>query len=251
MPLISIILPTYNSEKVINVALESILIQTFTNFEVIIIDGESTDDTLNIAKSSPDIRIKIISEKDKGVYDAMNKAITLSKGKWLYFMGSDDRLYNKHVLQTLSSSLQDRFKIVYGNVLIGDSNQPYCGELNQIEILFKNICHQAIFYNRVCFREKLFNLAFPIFADHAFNIDIICNFPSDAKFVDYILANYGNNGISSYKTDTFESQLPAIRRKYLNIFSLRTNIKYFLYSKQLQLRPSPFRSLLLRLYKFL
>src|SRR4249920_3431468 len=101
-PFFSIIIPTYNSESSLNKTLDSILSQTFTDFEIILTDGVSKDDTIAIAESYNDSRLKIHSEPDKGVYDAMNKGMSLATGKWLYFIGSDDYLYNDEVLQTIS-----------------------------------------------------------------------------------------------------------------------------------------------------
>ena len=75
---LSIIIPTYNSEKVIGRALESILCQTFSDYEVLVMDGASHDETTNVVKSYNDLKIKIFSEPDKGVYDAMNKGIRKS-----------------------------------------------------------------------------------------------------------------------------------------------------------------------------
>lgn len=75
----------------------SVLYQSHGDFEILIIDGLSMDRTLDVAQSFKDQRIKIHSEKDKGIYDAMNKGISLAKGKWVFFMGSDDRFYSRHV----------------------------------------------------------------------------------------------------------------------------------------------------------
>ena len=99
----SIIIPTFNSEKTLDIALSSIVVQSYQNFEVLIIDGLSTDSTIDIAKKHQKVfpNIKIKSEKDNGIYDAMNKGIALAKGEWLYFMGSDDSLYNDDVLNQI------------------------------------------------------------------------------------------------------------------------------------------------------
>ena len=93
-PFISIIIPTFNAESTILKALESILQQTFKDFEILIIDGLSKDKTIEIVENLKDSRIKIHSDKDIGIYDAMNKGIHYAQGKWLYFIGSDDYLYN-------------------------------------------------------------------------------------------------------------------------------------------------------------
>src|SRR5688572_23331397 len=98
-PMFSIIIPTLNSEAHIRRSLESVLHQSFPNFEILIVDGLSVDQTLSIVQQENDARITTYSEKDHGIYDAMNKGITLAKGKWLYFLGSDDVLYDNNVFQ--------------------------------------------------------------------------------------------------------------------------------------------------------
>ena len=84
IPLFSIIIPTYNSEKSIEQCLKSIFSQSFDSFQVLIIDGLSTDKTIQIveAYSQIDKRLSFFSEKDKGVYDAMNKGISKATGEW-------------------------------------------------------------------------------------------------------------------------------------------------------------------------
>jgi len=108
-PFFSIIIPTYNSSATISVALNSIIKQSYQNFEVIIVDGLSNDNTISIISQFQDDRIKIFSEKDKGVYDAMNKGINYANGKWIYFMGSDDYFYDNTILFYISNKLKMDF----------------------------------------------------------------------------------------------------------------------------------------------
>src|ERR1700744_4382606 len=102
-PFFTIIIPTFNSEKTLQNALSSILSQNFTEFEILIVDGVSNDNTIKIVKENieKDKRIRFISEKDNGIFDAMNKGIELSLGEWLYFLGSDDRLHNSSILRSV------------------------------------------------------------------------------------------------------------------------------------------------------
>ena len=101
---LSIIIPTYNSASVLAKALDSIVKQNFTDWEVLVMDGVSTDNTIKVAQSYNDSRIHIFSEPDKGIYDAMNKGIEKAQGEWLYFLGSDDWLLNGNVFDSLFSS---------------------------------------------------------------------------------------------------------------------------------------------------
>ena len=91
-PTISVIIATYNSEKTIALAIKSVLEQNYKSLDLIIIDGNSTDNTLEIIKSFNDNRIRCISEPDEGIYDAWNKGVMLSQSERIIFIGSDDTL---------------------------------------------------------------------------------------------------------------------------------------------------------------
>lgn len=96
-PLISIITVVYNSEKYIEGTLKSIQNQTCKDFEYIIIDGDSKDNTLSIIQRYQDVVSKLISETDKGLYDAMNKGLQMAKGQFVWFINSGDKIGRAHV----------------------------------------------------------------------------------------------------------------------------------------------------------
>lgn len=119
-PMISIIIATYNSEKYLEQCIMSVLSQSYSNFELLVIDGGSTDNTVSIVKRYDDSVSYWISEPDNGIYDAWNKAVQRANGQWLVFLGSDDVLYptaldtymthinnhsNKHNLEFISSKI--------------------------------------------------------------------------------------------------------------------------------------------------
>ena len=126
---ISIITVSYNSEKTIKDTLESVLGQTYDNYEYLIIDGKSTDDTLKIVKEYEKKfkgKLKYISEKDKGLYDAMNKGIKMASGDIIGIINSDDILAHKNVFK----KVVDNIKVndgVYSNLLMLDEklDKPY------------------------------------------------------------------------------------------------------------------------------
>lgn len=91
---VSIIVATFNAGKTLQTALISVLNQTFQNWECVIVDGGSKDDTVSIVQEfeKKDSRFRHISEPDKGIYDAFNKGWKMAKGEWVYYLGSDDRL---------------------------------------------------------------------------------------------------------------------------------------------------------------
>ena len=100
-PLISIIIPVFNAGKTLQSTIESILGQCYKNIELIIVDGESVDNTKDIiAQYKKNIDI-FICEKDNGIYDAMNKGIIAANGDWLLFLGGDDVLFNSEILTSI------------------------------------------------------------------------------------------------------------------------------------------------------
>ena len=251
-PFFSIIIPTYNAEKTIENCLKSILNQQYTNYEILIIDGASKDQTLSIVQSIVNEHIKILSAPDKGIYDAMNKGITIAKGEWLYFLGSDDKLYNEKVLQKIALIAQNQHaNVIYGNVLMDDTNQLYCGKVNDVEILYKNICQQAIYYKNQIFKNQQFNLAFNVFADHDFNLKLFQHDYKHIFYTDILIANYSNSGVSSKKTDDFSKEINNIRRDFLRTKTWLFRLRYELYNFQLTLKPSLLRGLIFKFFKLL
>ncbi|EPF2606042.1 TPA: glycosyltransferase family 2 protein [Yersinia enterocolitica] len=117
--LVSIIIATYNVDGCISACLDSVLSQSYENYEIIIVDGMSTDKSLDVIKSYTDSRIRLYSEKDKGIYDAWNKGVNLAKGQWLLFIGADDIFYSKTSLATLVNAVPDNnetLPIIYGKI---------------------------------------------------------------------------------------------------------------------------------------
>lgn len=108
---VSIITVCYNSEEYIEEAVKSVLFQTYQNIEYIIIDGKSTDGKLNIINKYKDRISKIMSEKDEGIYDAMNKGAQVATGDIIYFLNSDDRLIDKDVIMDAAKKFEENNKV--------------------------------------------------------------------------------------------------------------------------------------------
>tara|TARA_B110000027_G_C16122355_1_gene304043 strand:- start:5873 stop:6643 length:771 start_codon:yes stop_codon:yes gene_type:complete len=122
---VSIITPTYNSERTISDNLVSILNQNYENWEIIIVDNLSTDQTINKIKKLDHQNIRIISEKDKGIYDAINKGIDMAKGDIISILHSDDFYYDKSVLLNVTNAF-NQFSVdaVYGNLIYVEKLRP-------------------------------------------------------------------------------------------------------------------------------
>jgi glycosyltransferase involved in cell wall biosynthesis len=212
-PFLSIIIPTYNSHAVVQLALDSIRQQDFQDYEIIIVDGSSKDNTLGIIKSNQlrDPRIFFVSEVDKGIYDAMNKGIDLARGNWLYFLGSDDRLVGNNVLSQIQSYLlKTSSNLVYGNVILG--SKAYDGAFDFEKLLLRNISHQAAFYKRSIFNAVgYYNIEYKMHADWDFNLRAFLYPENRAEYVPITVANFATGGISGGHDKKFlvDRLLPA------------------------------------------
>lgn len=206
-PYFSIIIPTLNAANTITDCIDSVLSQNFPSFELLIFDGLSEDHTINLVKSYEDHRIVFVSEADTGVYDAMNKGINCAKGKWLYFLGSDDKLNDAYVLEDIYECTQHYTeKILYGNVLInGDSlwfknGQIYNGEFCLEKLFSGNICHQAIFYNRSVFETiGLYNTKYHTCADYDFNLKAYSHYCF--RYIERVISVFRTGGLSFRSVD--------------------------------------------------
>lgn len=214
-PVFSIIIPTYNAEKTLQKAIDSILAQVFTDFEIIIVDGKSSDASIQIIEevSAKYPAIRFISEKDKGIYDAMNKGISMAKGEWLYFLGSDDRLFDNNVLNNIYQSVKcQNVELTYGNIYKEETGKLYDGAFDFAKLLKRNISHQAMFFNRRVFVEKgVFNIGYKSHADWDFNIRCFSDKSFRSVFVEITVASFAYGGASAVNDIPFlkNSLLPA------------------------------------------
>lgn len=215
-PLFSIIIPTFNVAATLRACLDSIIGQTCSDFQVVLVDGASTDDTVEIAKSySPTLgeRLIIHSGPDQGPYDAMNRGVELSSGSWVYFLGADDNLYAPDTLAAIATFIADHepSDIVYGDVIMRSTSYRYDGPFDLDRLLFKqNICHQAIFYRRELFAGiGPYNLRYRLWADWDFNIRCFSNPALVTRYMDVVVADYNDvTGLSKQEDEELKKQLP-------------------------------------------
>jgi len=235
MCLISVIIPTFNSAKVISQAIQSFIDQKFAGCELIIIDGGSSDATIDILKSYMHHISYLISEPDNGLYDAMNKGIDKANGEWLYFLGSDDQILNS-VFDNLSHHLKQDFKLVYGNVIYDNGHQMY-SQFNNRMILENTLHHQSAFYHHSLFSSFRYDSSLKVVADYELNLRAYLNKVHSLK-VNRTIAKCGSSGVSSLlvsdETNTVRSRyiknpivrkvLNAILDGYYSYFRLKKSI---------------------------
>lgn len=168
---ISIVTVCYNSQGTIERTIQSVLGQTYNNIEYIIIDGESTDGTLDIIRKY-NSRITWKSEKDKGIYDAMNKALDMATGDFLLFLGADDVLYSKRVIGEVCQKIHSYDHIYCGDALLKETGRVSSGKFCPYRFAIKNICHQTIFYPRSAYIQYKYNQKYKVYADYAYNLHL-------------------------------------------------------------------------------
>jgi len=211
-PKISIITVVLNGEQFIYDYLQNVLSFLNANVELIMIDGSSTDKTIDIIQKNNNAIDYWCSEADAGIYDAMNKAIKLAKGQWLYFMGIDDRLLDG--FSEMATLLTDPYAICYGNVM---SYGKLMAKVYDAYFLTKlNICHQAIFYPRAVFNKYQYDTRYLVYADYHLNLQ--CWHDLEFTFVhcDKLVATFPGGGFSTYTRDLqFEADRDWLFKNYL------------------------------------
>ncbi len=219
--LISVIVPTYNSAAVVGEALRSLAAQSFRDFEVILSDGSSSDETVRIGESfaSSLPHLVVDSRPDSGVYDAINRGVRLSCGVWLLVLGSDDRIHAPSTFHQIAALLPDAgpAKLVYGDVRMMDVNLcgvppggRYAGPLPISRMVETNICQQAVFYRRSLFDDfGGFDERYKLYADWHFNLR--ATFARVTQWVDVVVSDYAATGMSAKGVDTvFLDDLPEL-----------------------------------------
>jgi len=204
---ISIITAAYNSEKTIRHTLESVKNQTYKDIEHIIIDGASKDNTLAIVAEYPHIN-KIISEKDKGIYDAMNKGIQIATGDVIGILNSDDLYQDSTVIQqVLDQFIQDEnLDIVYGDLVYVKSDNVHNVVRNwKSNTYYKNFFeegnvppHPSLFVRKKVYEVAgLFNLDFKLAADYEFMLRIFKKHNFKSKYINKFIVKMRLGGATN------------------------------------------------------
>jgi len=219
--LISVITVVYNNVSIIQETIESVLqfIGSRTDIEYIIIDGGSTDGTTDIIKKYEQQISTWISEKDNGIYDAMNKGVLLANGEWINFMNSGDKFIDS-ALYSINESLNDpHTDIVYGDVEInknGVINSIKAGSIQQLSYILP-FCHQSAFVRTKYLREMPFLLEYKISADYDFFLKSIGRNLS-FKYLETPICTFMYGGISSGLSRKFViEQLSILSRNHKGV----------------------------------
>jgi glycosyltransferase involved in cell wall biosynthesis len=201
--LLSIITINYNNLQGLKKTVESVVNQTWNEFEYIVIDGGSTDGSKEYLESQTNNIDYWVSEKDSGIFNAMNKGIRVAKGAYLLFLNSGDTLVNENVLANVSVKLTNDFDIYYGDVYRLYENglkilKTYDKVLTFAFFVDSAIAHQSAFIKRELFETIFYyNEDYKIASDWEFLTCAICKYNVPYKHLGMIISNYDMNGISS------------------------------------------------------
>ena len=215
----SVISVTYNAVDTIERMILSVIRQNnFFDIELIIIDGCSNDGTVDIIKKYNKYITYWISEKDKGIYDAMNKGLNIAKGDYVYFLGADDWLCNKDVFCNIKKYFDGKYDVISGKVYFCNEKlkirKIVGGKFSKKEILTGKMGpHQGMFIKRKVALEYKFSTKYRITSDYEMFLRMFLD-GKTVLFISDVIANFNITGISSH--------LEISRNEYIDI--LKTHV---------------------------
>lgn len=230
---LSIITVCYNAEEYIEKTMQSVLVQSYDNIEYLIIDGLSTDRTLDIVKEYQKKynNIRLVSEKDTGIYNAMNKGASYATGEYIYFLNCGDLFFNdKTVEQVMSKIEKDAPDILYGDIDIDyrtHKKRILYAERKRLRKLWIalgiTVCHQAVFAKTVLVKERGFDESFKLWADQEWMMHQLMK-KIDIQTINMPVCIYDGFGASA-STDNLEQvfiESDRITKKYAPIIYYMT-----------------------------
>lgn len=209
MPLVTVITVTYNAANSLERTISSVLRQKYENIEFIIVDGESTDETLSIIRKYENAIDYWVSEKDAGIYDAMNKGCQLASGAAINFLNAGDE-YCGDVIQGFSS-----FPVIIPWKVKHNEKKMVNGKIKSRKMGMP-VCHQSIFYKN---DKKLYSLEYELSSDYDFTLRGLSEhsyFFSDVP--GYVM--YDNNGVSQKKYVQRDYESLKIIYKYFSFYAV-------------------------------
>lgn len=238
-PKVSIIIPVFNAASTLARAIESASGQHYRNLEIILVDGGSTDGSVEITAEYRQRIAHVISEKDNGVYDAINKGIRLSSGDWIYILGADDYLADPSVLDKIFRNRYGDEKILYGKIENENSMHRAIPSIHlsrfDRSLFWRNTLHQqSVFYHKSLFNEDNFDTDYKVLSDYDFHLWLLAQL-TKAEYVDVLIAKCSAQGLSkNFHWPLYAEEL-RIKRQRMDTFRWLLNIPWvmmkFIYKK--------------------
>ena len=241
-PIVSVITVSLNNCLELEKTINSVLLQSYKYIDFIVIDGGSVDGSIDILKKS-ESKIKFwISEKDFGIYDAMNKGILNSNGDFINFLNAGDYYYNNEVLKIVAEEIHrnNEVELIYGlseNFSISERLNYFSGNELDENILWKGmpVCHQSMFFNKKIFKNiGLYDLTYKNMADYEF---LLRYFKSSNNrnmvFIEKPLSRFNLYGLSDSDYLGSLKEIESISKKYYvfnftrNIYFILKHLKYY------------------------
>ena len=228
LPVISIITIVYNGEMLLERTIQSIVNQTYSRIEYIIIDGHSKDKTVDIIKKYSDKISFWQSEPDKGLYDAMNKGIKVARGDYLMFINAGDELFDKFTIEKIVNSSDILADIYYGETLMVDETFQPLGLRSETtphklpaQLKWQDmgygmvVCHQSILIKKTV--ADFYNLAYPFCADIDWIIKALKKTTSVVN-VGFVISKYLKGGLSDKKLKKSLLDRFEVMREHFGLF---------------------------------
>ncbi len=198
-PLISVAQVTYNCVKSIEESLLSVINQTYNKLEYVVIDGGSSDGTLELLEKYKEKIDVLVSEPDNGIYDAMNKALKYATGDYIIFLGADDHFMSWRTLEKVAPKLTDQEHVFYGQIYFESYNLLHKGKFDRFKRARFNYCHQSIFYPSSVYKNYQYDCKFRLYADNEYNFRVSETHPF--VWIGETVSFYATGGESTKRND--------------------------------------------------
>lgn len=251
LPKVSVVTVTYNCAGEVEATLKSVLDQDYPNLEYLVVDGGSTDGTVDIIRKYAEQISWFVSEPDRGIYDAMNKALRQASGGWCAFMNAGDCYASNDAISRLFRSVtpESPLRVIYGNTLYryadGTSSLHPTASLEELPTVisrYQPYCHQAVFYQIADKSDCLYDLRYRYAADY----DVACRYwhrygIAAYRYVPVTVCLYkAYEGLSSHPENLYRLQRELLRiklRRRRNIVEIARDILWLVRHRSLSKTP--------------
>lgn len=260
MTKLTIITINRNNAAGLRRTIESVVSQTYTDFEYIVIDGASTDESVEVIKEYADRITYWVSEPDKGIYNAMNKGILKAKGEYLLFLNSGDWLVDEHKVQIMVNNLNNEDILIanvnlvenskiQNNKFIGiNSNKSIRDSLNSLDLIYGVFPHNATFFKKILFEKNgLYDESLKIVSDWKFMIkSILFNNATTKILRNEFIVNFDVNGVSATERDLYNKERKSVLNEFFTPTLLKDYEEYYqlyLYNESIKKRYEDYMAL--------
>ena len=219
-PLVSVVTVCLNAAPTIAATMESIRCQAYQDLEWVVIDGGSTDGTREFLERHRAMISHLASERDGGIFDAMNKGVRAARGQWLLFLNADDELADPAVLQDMSRHLRgasEAVAVVYGDVRYTDGTRTWSRRFDWItrnNLLFGDLCHQAVFARRSAFQALgEFDASLQLNGDYEWLLRVFASC-FEVRYVPRAVATFFAGGRHSRDLRRLVAERRVVRRRF-------------------------------------